>query len=93
MDKEMYEVKSVFPMKNFHLLLEFTNGEYRVVDLRPFLKKLGPMNEPLTNPDFFKKVKIDPDLKTVVWENGMDFCPDVLYAKSVPITLPESINS
>jgi len=40
-----HEIRSAYPVKDFHLILEFDDGEYRVVDLRPFLN--GPVFEPL----------------------------------------------
>ena len=36
--------------------------------------------EPLLDPAFFAQVRVDPVLCTVVWPNGADLCPDVLYA-------------
>jgi len=91
MQPMLHEVRSVYPVGNHHLILEFETGEYRVVDIRPFIK--GPVFEPLKDPTFFRQVKADPELRTVVWPNGADICPDVLYAKSVPLELPKEIGA
>lgn len=91
MDEWIHEVKSVSTIKNFHLLLEFENEEFRVIDLRPYLTNEGLMID-LLNPNYFRQVAVDDELRTIVWPNGMDFCPDVLYDKSVPVNMPESIN-
>ncbi len=82
----LHEVKSVYPIYDYHLILEFDEGEYRVADLRPFLK--GPVFEPLKDRKFFKLVKVDPEAGTIVWPNEADLDPDVLYAQSVPLVLP-----
>lgn len=87
----LHEVRSVYPVTPCYLILEFESGEYRVIDLRPFLE--GPVFEPLKDPSFFRQVKADPDAGTVVWPNGADLCPDVLYAKSVPLKLPEELGA
>lgn len=80
------EVKSVYPLKNYHLILEFDNDEYRIIDIKPFIK--GSVFEPLKNPAFFKQVKVDPDAGTITWPNGADLDPAVLYEKSTPFKLP-----
>ena len=32
--------------------------------------------------EFFKQVSVDREAGTLVWPNGVDFCPDVLYAEA-----------
>ena len=32
--------------------------------------------------DYFCEVTVDREAGTVVWPNGVDFCPDVLYAEA-----------
>lgn len=91
MDDVIHQVKSVPPLKNFHLLLEFEDENFKVFDLRPFLTDMGLMKD-LKNEMYFIQVQVDPDLRTIVWPNGMDFCPDVLFEKCVSIDMPESIN-
>ena len=38
---------------------------------------------PLKNPEFFKSVKVE--FGTIVWPRDIDYCPDTLYAQSVPL--------
>ena len=40
--------------------------------------------------DFFKKVRVDPEIGTLVWPNEVDLCPDVLYSEAIGAPLPES---
>jgi len=80
------EIKSAYPVKEYHLILEFDTGEYRVVDLRQFLK--GTVFEPLKDYSYFKQVKVDREAGTVTWPNGADLDPDVLYCRSFPLRLP-----
>jgi Protein of unknown function (DUF2442) len=37
--------------------------------------------EPLADPAFFGQVRVDPELGTVVWPNGVDMAPEPLYAE------------
>jgi hypothetical protein len=38
--------------------------------------------------EFFKQVKVDPEIGTLVWPNEVDFCPDVLYSEATGTPLP-----
>lgn len=80
------EIKSVFPLEDYHLILEFNSGEYKVIGLRQFLR--GPVFEPLRGPSYFKQVRVDYQAGTVVWPNGADLDPDVLYSRSITLRLP-----
>lgn len=79
----MVLVRSVKPLEKFRVLLEFSNGERKVVDLEPFLH--GPIFEPIReNPELFRSVRVDEELGTIGWENGADIDPDVLYGTYIP---------
>ncbi|MBK8989352.1 MAG: DUF2442 domain-containing protein [Chloroflexi bacterium] len=71
-------VENVKPNANYTVTLEFTNGEQRVFDVKPYLDK-GIFRE-LQDPGYFNSVR--PFLGSVQWKNGQDFCPDVLYELS-----------
>ena len=52
---------------------------------------------PLEDPVFFGRVAVDNELGTIVWPNGADFCPDMLYGwatgESVSRPEPETVVS
>ncbi len=79
----MVLVRSVKPLEKFRVLLEFSNGERKVVELELFLH--GPIFEPIReNPELFRSVRVDEELGTIGWENGADIDPDVLYGTHIP---------
>lgn len=79
----MILVRSVKPLEGFQVFVEFSNGEQKQIDLEPLLR--GPVFEPLRqNPTLFRAVRVDEELGTIVWENGADIDPDVLYGTHVP---------
>ena len=58
--------------------LTFTNGERREVDLLPYLH--GPIfDEIRSDPAKFREIVVDREIGTVVWPNGADIDPDVLF--------------
>ena len=71
-------VKSVQYLGGHKLRITFTNRRSGEVDFKPYLKR-GTMIRPLKDPKYFAQVRVDKEIDTIVWPNGMDWCPDVLY--------------
>jgi hypothetical protein len=57
--------------------LTFDDGLTKSVDLEPFLR--GPVFQAVRDPAYFARVFVDPELGTIVWPNGADFAPEMLY--------------
>jgi hypothetical protein len=73
----MHWVTSVEYVSSYKLRLAFEDGSIRVVDLANHLD--GEVFEPLKNLRLFKTARLNPDLDTVVWDNGADMAPEFLY--------------
>jgi hypothetical protein len=58
--------------------LRFADGVDKTIDLEPYLHG-HVFAEILSDPAVFASVKVDPDAGTIVWPNGADLAPDVLY--------------
>ena len=75
---KLVRIQSVTPLENFTVHLDFTDGTSRDIDLEPFLR--GKVFESIrANPEIFRAVKIENRMGTIVWDNGADIDPDVLY--------------
>lgn len=72
-------VKEAKYQHDYVIWLRFNDGAEGEVDLRDEL--YGEVFEPLKDLEMFKSFKVDPDLETIVWENGADFAPEFLYDK------------
>ena len=82
----MVRVTSVDVSEGFELLLGFSNGERKVIDVEWLLH--GPVFDPIReDPDFFRTVRVDEECGTIVWPNGADIDPDVLYGSYLPAWL------
>ena len=66
------------PEQNYSLLLNFSNGEVKWFDIKPYLE-IGIFRE-LQELSIFNSVK--PFLGSIQWVNGVDLCPDTLYMES-----------
>lgn len=73
-------VKRVRHCDEYRLELTFTDGTEGELDLKERVVGRGGVFAPLEDIEFFKQVQVDPEAGTIVWPNGVDFCPDVLYS-------------
>jgi len=73
----MHFVKGVAYISQYKLSLTFEDGVVKIVDLEPYLD--GEIFEPLKDIDYFKTVRVNPDIDTIVWDNDADISPDFLY--------------
>jgi hypothetical protein len=74
-------LKAVEPLPNYKLLLTFDNGEQRQFDMNSYLNK-GIFTD-LKDEALFRAIRVSFD--TIAWPNGADLCPEVLYARSLPL--------
>ncbi len=79
----MHWIKDVKYVKEYQLQVRFENGECMLIDLRPHLE--GKIFKPLKDIAYFKTVKLNEDIDTIVWSNNADFSPDFLYEIGQPI--------
>ena len=78
----MHYITDVRYEADYRLILTFEDGGTRRVDLASHLD--GEVFEPLTDLGLFRTAHLNPDIDTVVWNNGADMSPDFLYEISVP---------
>jgi hypothetical protein len=77
MEHPIHQVRSVSPIGPSALAVVFADGTRRVIEFAPVLH--GPYLGPLRNPEVFRQVRVDPEVRTIVWPNGADFDPATLY--------------
>jgi hypothetical protein len=73
-------VSQVRHVRDHRLELGFTDGTTKELDFRERITGRGGVFRDLEDVEFFKQVRVDPEAGTIVWPNGVDFCPDVLYS-------------
>jgi Protein of unknown function (DUF2442) len=73
----MHWIKNAEYRNNYEIILEFENGNIKLVNLESYLNK-GILQD-LKEKTNFTKFKLNHDTDTIEWENGADFSPDFLY--------------
>jgi hypothetical protein len=74
----------------FQLTLDFTDGSTGSVDLTSWIGGRGGVFAPLQDQTYFARVTVDPDAGTIVWPNGADLDPDMLYEAAHGMTARRS---
>lgn len=74
--KDIVEVR---PLGGHRVFLRFEDGIQGELDLGEMIRFTGVF-EPLKDEREFAKVRVEPECGTIVWPNGADLDPDVLYA-------------
>jgi Protein of unknown function (DUF2442) len=66
--------------REYVVFIKFQDGVEGEVDLGPQL--YGEIFQPLKDPAYFRQLRVDPELHTIVWPNGADFAPEFLYQRA-----------
>lgn len=82
------KVTNVSPTNTHTLIVTFTNGEIREMDIKPYLDK-GIFTE-LNDPSYFNSVKVVAG--SIEWQNGQDLSYDTLYEAGIPISVHQFSN-
>ena len=73
----MHFLRDMDYVSDYKLILTFEDGSVKLADLGPYLD--GEIFEPLKDIDYFKTVRLNSELDTIVWESGANMSPDFLY--------------
>lgn len=72
----MLNVCDVEVRGGYRLWLRFSDGAAGEIDLVEQLT--APVFQPLRDPSIFAAVRVDPEIRTIAWPNGVDFAPEFL---------------
>ena len=84
------DVVAVEALEPYRLRLVFEDGVAGEVDVAHLVRFEGVF-APLRDPASFRAVRVEPEAGTVVWPNGADLDPDVLYAEVTGVPVEERL--
>ena len=89
MGADLIEVTDVTVLGHYRLRLTFSDGYVGDVDVSDIRDK-GNLFADLHNPKYFAQVRVDPEVGTIAWPNGLDLAPERLYREAtVPSGRPQ----
>lgn len=77
MQHRFYRVESFEIVGPYTLDVRFDDSKTVRINFEPVLH--GELYGPLRSLPVFEQVKIDPEVKTLIWPNGADFNPSTLH--------------
>jgi hypothetical protein len=81
----LHFITKIINVNSYKIVCEFNSEEVREIDFTTLVEKYKTTNPlflgRLADFTFFKNVQLDT-YGTLVWNNEIDFCPDVLYSMS-----------
>ncbi|HEX3734017.1 MAG TPA: DUF2442 domain-containing protein [Solirubrobacterales bacterium] len=66
------------PLGGYVVHLRFADGLTADVDLS-YLCEFGGVFEPLRDPEYFRRLRVDDGNNTIQWPNEADIAPETLY--------------
>ena len=80
------DIIAVEPVHDYRLRLRFEDDVEGVVDLASL--SFRGVFAPLQDLAYFRQVRVDKELGAVVWPNGAELDPDVLYSQITGKPIP-----
>jgi hypothetical protein len=80
-------IKDVQYLHEYVLRLSFVDGVEAELDFANKVVGRGGVFAPLAEIAYFAQVTVDPEAQTLIWPNGLDLDPDLLYAEATGIQL------
>jgi hypothetical protein len=77
MTHPIYRVRSFETAGRYTLRVRFDDDTEQTIDFEPVLA--GELYRPLRDLSFFNRVRLDPEVHTLIWPNGADFDPATLH--------------
>lgn len=77
MEHRICRVESFEIVGPYTLRVRFDDATEHTIDFEPVLA--GELFSPLRDLALFTQVRVDPEVRTLVWPNGADFDPETLH--------------
>ncbi|MBI2118629.1 MAG: DUF2442 domain-containing protein [Elusimicrobia bacterium] len=76
----MIDVVDVGYIEGYKVKISFENGVKGIVNLEDYVQQGGVFSH-FSNLDYFKKVRVNKELGTLCWPDGVDIAPETLYSR------------
>ena len=83
-----HKIKTVAPMPDFKLSVQFSEGVTKVYDMKPLFEKLPVFKQLENDPAAFDGVAVDMGGYGIVWNDDLDLSCDELWENGTVVETP-----
>ena len=83
-----HKIKSVAPLPDYKLSVQFSEGITKIYDVKPLFKKIPLFNSLFENAEEFTCVTVDVGGYGIVWNDDLDLSCDELWENGVAVETP-----
>ena len=83
-----HKVKSVAPLRDFKLSVQFSEGVTKLYDVKPLFEIITAFRYLNDNPTEFDRVSVDVGGYGIVWNDDLDLSCDELWENGVVVETP-----
>lgn len=83
-----HKVKNVFPLSDFKLSVQFSEGVTKLYDLNPIFEKIPSFKYLAEHPDEFNGVSVDVGGYGIIWGDELDLSCDELWEHGIQMETP-----
>lgn len=84
--EQLVDISAVEVVAEYRLRLTFEDGVVGEIDFAA--RDWRGVFEPLRDPAYFARVRVDPEAGTIAWPNGADMAPEPLYEAARNVVEP-----
>ena len=83
-----HKIKSVNPLPEFRLSVQFSEGATRIYDFKPLFDRLPAFRVFIDEPGLFDAVRVDVGGHGVIWNDELDLACDEIFANGITVDTP-----
>ena len=83
-----HKIKSVAPISDFKLSIQFSEGVTKLYDVKPLFKKIPAFKQLANNPSEFTSVSVDVGGYGIIWDDDLDLSCDELWENGDVVKTP-----
>ena len=87
-----HKVKSISPLADFKLSVQFSEGVTKLYDVKSLFKKISAFSYLKDHPDEFACVAVDVGGYGIIWNDELDLSCDELWEHGVQVNTPSMVS-